>query len=133
MHPAVKKCGFENCEYVLCYVNNVLCISDNPERTMKAIESYFKFKNNKAVEPKMYLGAELSKITNQNGEEFWPMSSEKYCTAAVENVVEHLSKKAMKLPKKCVAPTKCGYCLVRAQSVCPGPPIFFMGPGAPCF
>ena len=34
----------------------------------------------------MYLGAELSNITDVDGQECWAMSYDNYCTAAVNNV-----------------------------------------------
>ena len=110
MRPAIKACGFEYWEYVLCYVDDVLCISENPERTMKGIEAKkFTIKGGKVEEPDMYLGAELSKIVNENGVECWAMSSEKYCIAAVGNVIDRLKRKGMSLPKKCITPMSSGY------------------------
>ena len=38
MHKALKPCGFEYWEYALCYVDDVLCISDNSDRLMKGLE-----------------------------------------------------------------------------------------------
>ena len=43
-------------EYVLCYVDDVICISDDPIRTMKGIQVKFKLKGDKIEEPDMYLG-----------------------------------------------------------------------------
>ena len=51
MRPAVKPDGYQYCEYVVCYVNDILCISHKPEETMKGIQSYFNLKNNKVEEP----------------------------------------------------------------------------------
>ena len=47
LQPAVKPDGFEYYEYILCYVNNVLCISHNPRKLMKRIEEYFNLKDEK--------------------------------------------------------------------------------------
>ena len=43
--------GFQNYDMVLCYVNDVLCISDDPMKTMKVIQHTFKFKDDKIDEP----------------------------------------------------------------------------------
>ena len=43
-------------EYVLWYVYDVICISDDPIRTMKGIQVKFKLKGDKIEEPDMYLG-----------------------------------------------------------------------------
>ena len=40
-------------EYVLFYVDDVLCISDDPILTMKTIQSKFKLKGYKIEEPDM--------------------------------------------------------------------------------
>ena len=45
MRPAIKSDGFRYWEYVLCYVDDVLCISDNPSATMKGIQRDFKLKH----------------------------------------------------------------------------------------
>ena len=60
-------------------------------------------------EPDMYLGAELSKIDNVDGDECWSMSSDKYCVAFVANVEESLNKKGLKLPSKSITPLSHGY------------------------
>jgi len=36
----------------------------------------FKLKDDKMEEPEMYLGADLSKMNNEDGDECWAMSSE---------------------------------------------------------
>ena len=44
MRPEVKPCGFMHYDYVICYVDDVLCISDIPLRTMKGIQDKLKIK-----------------------------------------------------------------------------------------
>ena len=64
--PSIKeKDGFDYWEYVLCYVDDVLCISDNPAHTMRGIQTKFKLKNEKMEKPEVYLGAELSSMDNE--------------------------------------------------------------------
>ena len=48
LRPAVKPDGAEYYEIVLCYVDDVLAISDMPMRTMNSIRSVFKLKDDKA-------------------------------------------------------------------------------------
>ena len=59
---AVKADGFQYYEMVFCYVDNVLCISDDPMKTMKGIQRTFKLK-----EPEDYLGATLKKMILSDG------------------------------------------------------------------
>ena len=109
MRPAVKSDGTKYYEYVLCYVDDVLCISANPAITMNGIRRDFKLKGNKAEEPTMYLGAGISKMTNDSGDTCWAMSSEKYCTAAIQNVEDDLKKANRALSSKCYTPLSSNY------------------------
>ena len=109
MIPSVKKGGFIYYEYVLCYVDDVLCISDDPIRTMKGIHAKLKMKGENIEEPDMYLCSELSNMTNFYGQECWDMSYEKFFTTAVTNVESVLEKCGLRLPPKCATPLSCGY------------------------
>ena len=104
MLPAVKPNGFEYYEYVLCYVDNILSISHCPDVTMDGIKARFTFKDNKVEEPTDYLGAQLSKMKDEFGNEFWTMSSSKYCKADITNVEERLALSGKRLPTKCKTP-----------------------------
>ena len=95
---------------VLCYVDDVLCISDDPMKTMKGIQRTFKLKDDKIDEPKDYLGATLEKMILSDSSQFWFMSSAKYVkAAAVQNVEETLAKSEKIFPGRCVAPLRSGY------------------------
>ena len=100
MRPAVKPNGFEYYEYVLCYVDEILSIYHCPDVTMDGIRSSFTLKDNKVEEPTDYLGAQLSKMKDEFGNEFWTMSSSKYCKAAIKNVEEQLALAGKRLPTK---------------------------------
>ena len=109
MRPAVKPDGYQYWEYVLFYVDDIICISHKPEETMKVIQANFKLKNDKVEEPTYYLGATVSKIQNEDGVECWVMDSDKYCESAVKNVEEALNKKGFLLPCKCRTPFCSGF------------------------
>ena len=51
----------------------------------EGLHSKFRINNYKTEEPEIYLCVELSKIDNNHKDEFWDMSSDKYCTAMVNN------------------------------------------------
>ena len=73
MRPDIKeKYGFKYWEYVLCYVDNVLCISKNPIHTIKGIQSNFKLKDNKMKKPGVYLSADVSTMDNEQGDKCAP-------------------------------------------------------------
>ena len=86
---------------VLCYVYDVLTISDMPMRTMDGIRSIFKLKDDKAEVPDVYLGAMLSQVETETGTKCWSMSSENYVKAEIDNLESKLGKREMKLPKCC--------------------------------
>ena len=44
---AAKLDGFKYYEYILCYVDDMLCISHNPRKSMKSIKEDFKLKYDK--------------------------------------------------------------------------------------
>ena len=108
MRPGVKPNGFEYWEYILCYVDDVICVSHDPKRSLQALKQFFKLKNDKIEQPDMYLGAEISKIQSDNGE-FWTMSGEKYLKSAVKNLEDVLTSRGHRLPSKCNTPLSHGF------------------------
>ena len=109
MRPAMKSNGFKYWEYILCYVDDLLCIHEDPSIALKQIKNNFKFKDDKMEEPDTYLGGDLSKIDNVEGKPCWSMSSDKYCAALVKNVEQTLKKKGLRLPSRCPGPLAHGY------------------------
>ena len=109
MRPAIKDNGFKYWEYVLCYVDDLLAIGDNPTNIMKSIQSKFRLKDDKMDTPANYLGADMSQMDNADGDSCWAMSSDKYCQALVKNVEENLEKRGLRLPSKCPMPLSNGY------------------------
>ena len=105
LRPDRKSDGFEYYEYVLCYVDDVLVISANPQVTIDGIEDVFKLKGGKAEIPEMYLGASLAMVDTPTGGKCWSISAEKYVKTAVDNVEKKLITEGKRLPTKCVTPT----------------------------
>ena len=91
MRPATKVSGEEYYEYILCYVDDVLCVSHEPTRPMNELRSSLRFKNDKVAEPEFYLGANLKKKF-LNGRTVWTMSSYDYLRNAIANVEQELEK-----------------------------------------
>jgi hypothetical protein len=108
LRPAVKVDGFEYYEIVLCYVDDILSISVDPEATLKGLQATFKLKDDKIEKPEIYLGAQLDQII-VDGHECWTMSAEKYLQASIKNVEETLAKKGLRLPTKCFTPLPTDY------------------------
>jgi len=61
MQPAVKVDGTKYWEYILCYVDNVLVISEDPGKIMEHLKSHYTLKKGSVHEPDVYLGAEIKK------------------------------------------------------------------------
>ena len=97
IRPAVKADGFEYYEMILCYVDDILCISDDPKKSLLALTAVFKLKDDKIEPPEMYLGAQLNKMFI-DGNECWTMSAEKYVNASVKNIEETLARKGLMQP-----------------------------------
>ena len=109
MRAAIKPDGEHYYEYILCYVDDILCISEKAYDVMIDISHKFKFKKDKIAPPENYLGAKLGKKSlwdaDNNRHEMWTMSSVDYVKAAVKNVKETVkNSNRWRLPKKAVTP-----------------------------
>ena len=61
MRAATKPTGETYYEYILCYFDGVICISNVDRQTMGEIQNNVKFKNNNIEDPDFYLGDSLKK------------------------------------------------------------------------
>ena len=99
-HPAVKTDGFKYYEFILCYVDDLLTISEDATKILQGVQATFKFKDNKIEKPDIYLGTQLDNMIF-DGIEGWTMLSDKCVKAVVDNIEETLSKSNQHLPTKC--------------------------------
>ena len=106
--PAKKADGEEYYEYILCYVDDLLAISEDATKVLQGIQAVFKFKDDKIVRPEVYLGAQLDTMTI-DGFDGRTMSSQRYVKAAIDNVEEVLGRNNQRLLTKCGTPLKSGY------------------------
>ena len=60
--PAVKPNDFEYYEYILCYVDDILCISHEPGIALRRVHAVFRFKGDKMEHPKIYPGDQVGKM-----------------------------------------------------------------------
>ena len=115
MRKATKPDGTQYWEYVLCYVDDVLCISLEPKKLLDGISENFTLKAGSVKEPDLYLGAEISKYfieeSDQPTKVRWSMSSDSYVKNAVETVEGSLKEVRLEfLPKKKIeTPISAGY------------------------
>jgi len=82
LKAAVKKDGTPYYEYVLCYCDDILAISEDPKAIMEFLRTKYTLKNNSVAEPTVYLGAKVSKHYIAESDEpdkpRWSLSAEDY-------------------------------------------------------
>ena len=116
LKPAIKPDSFKYYEMVLCYVDDVISMSECPMRAIDGIKGVFKLKGDKAEVPEMYLGGGICQVTTGSGTKCWTLFSEKYLKTAVENAEEKLAKGGRRLPSKCLTPVVSNYHLAEDTS-----------------
>jgi len=108
MQPAVRKDGTRYYEYALCYVDNVMIISADPDSIIENLREHFVLKEvtNPGSSHQRYLGATIGKYTSELGNTAWYMSSEEYLARAILTVEAEWDEK---LYKKASSPLKGDY------------------------
>jgi hypothetical protein len=89
--------------YILCYVDNILCIHHDPMSVMGEINKYLPLKPSSVGDPDIYLGAKLKETRLPNGVMAWGLNPSKYVIQAVKNCQLHLTEK---LARKYSIPNK---------------------------
>ena len=106
--PSSQADGKMYYEYILCYVDDIMCISEKVMDTMQQLQKKFKFKKDLIEPPKNYLGARVRQRTI-NGYTMWTISSYDYVVAAVKNVEDAIKDKKWQLPAKASTPMASNY------------------------
>ena len=87
--------------YILCYVDDVLLIHENPQKIMAMIEAKYPLKADSIGQPMVYLGANIQKLpSNTPGKDCWGASAEQYVKEAVSNVKQRLRHDGYAFNKK---------------------------------
>jgi Reverse transcriptase (RNA-dependent DNA polymerase) len=84
-------------EMILVYVDDVLCISNEPKGVMEALGEMYELKGGSVCEPTLYLGANIQEVQLANGRESWSMSSDQYVNASIGTVNELLYEEGREL------------------------------------
>jgi len=92
IRESVKPNGFRYFEILLVYVDNILCVSHQPEWTMDQIKELYRLKNESVGPPSRYLGANVGKFQLKSGLECWSASAHDYVKSAVHNIEEVLAQ-----------------------------------------
>lgn len=96
-------------EYMLLHTDDCLAVSQNPKEQLMEIDKYFPLKPTSIGAPKIYLGANVSKVQLLNGVEEYTMSMSQYVQEAGRNVEGYLRKRDLALPKKVSTPVTINY------------------------
>ena len=81
--------GVKYYSYLLCHVDDILCIDHNADSVLEQLHKSFPFKPGFS-NPDIYLGAKLCKTKLHNRVWAWEMSPAKYVKEAVRNCTVHL-------------------------------------------
>jgi hypothetical protein len=79
--------------YILCYVDDILCVHHDPMSVLNMINGYMPLKPSSVGNPAIYLGAKLKPAQLENGIWAWGLSPSRYVTQAVKNCEKHLTDK----------------------------------------
>jgi Reverse transcriptase (RNA-dependent DNA polymerase) len=86
MRTATRVDGRKYYEYLLVHTDDLLVISEKPQRILDDVDSHFKLKAGSVEAPRKYLGAAISQFSlPQTGQEVWAMSSDDYLREALMN------------------------------------------------
>ena len=103
----------EHYSYILCYVDEILCIHHDLDDVINKLNGYVSLKLGSGGSPNKYLDTKLKCMQLHNGIWAWSMSLSKYVQEAVrickECIAKHLSK-GYKLPKRAENPFESGDC-----------------------
>jgi hypothetical protein len=85
--------SFRYYAYILCYVDDMLCVHHNPISLLNLINGYMPLKPSLFGDPDIYLGTKLKMTRLENGIWAWGLSPSKYVAQAVKNCAKHLTDK----------------------------------------
>jgi hypothetical protein len=109
MRISVKKNGDTYYQYMIAYVDDLLCCGEDPKTQMSMIEGKFKLKDGTVEEPSLYLGADIVQtvLSPEDTKTRWAMASTSYTGKAIAEVERVLGTKEygyMFLPKGAKTP-----------------------------
>ena len=86
----IQSDGSDYYSYILCYVNDILCIHHDSMAFLNKLYKYSKLKLESAGDLDMYLGAKLWQIKLRNGVFTWGMSPSKFVCEATKHCAKHV-------------------------------------------
>ena len=99
----------------MCYVDDILVFSHQPNVVMDAIAQHVTLKPGSVKPPDSYLGANVFQVTIHDGNQdismmkVWAMSATEYVKRAIQEVERELSLQDAYLPKRIETPLSSNY------------------------
>ena len=113
MRAQTKPCGTRYWEYVLCYVDDILAVSHDPQAIMDYLSQNYTLKSDSVKTPDTYLGAEVRKHTLASSDNptktRWALSPDTYVKRAISEVERELANVGQRLVSKVTTPISVGY------------------------
>ena len=113
MKPNTRPDGFKYWEYVLCYVDDILVVSHEPQKVMDYLSTRYTLKAGSVKPPTEYLGAQILQYqvpTSDGGSKIvWGMTADLYTKRAIADVEKELAALDQKLKMKVTTPLSQGY------------------------
>jgi Reverse transcriptase (RNA-dependent DNA polymerase) len=111
MRENTKLSGERYWEFVLMYVDDIMCISHDPQKVMDCIGRVYTLKKGSVGEPTTYLGAQISKyyLPDDPTKVRWAMSADDYLKRAVKEVEMKIGEVDWKLCTRAVTAMYSGY------------------------
>jgi hypothetical protein len=78
--------NFRYYAYILCYVDNILCVHHDPMSVLNLINGYMPLKPSLVGDPDIFLSAKLKMTQLDNGIWAWGLSPSKYVAQAVKKL-----------------------------------------------
>ena len=85
--------------YIVIYVDDILCIHDDPDSILTQIDKYFLLKPDSVGELDVYLGAKLKLMQLENGVWAWGLSPSNYVQEAARNCKKYVEENLPKFYK----------------------------------
>ena len=113
LRPAKKADGIPYYQYVITYVDDIICAAEHPGEIMEALGRVYTLKDGSVKEPDLYLGANVKKWYIAGSDEpdkpRWALSSENYTKKAIAEVENELKAAGKRLVTKVTTPLAAGY------------------------
>ena len=100
MRKATRSNGKSYYEYILLYVDDLLCCSEFPTEAIMEIDKYFPLKKGSVGPPSNYLGGKVGKVQLPNGVEAYSWSMSQYVQSSIESVEKKFFKCHHKIMSK---------------------------------